>query len=188
LKERWIVALAVFYYVILLGGALFIGINVLQTVENQVNQQIIDYDRYPRYTPWPQLGTNYTVRNITVYHQDTQPYQGAYKPYVILTNLTGQDYHSSTGAGRLQLNGVINNTGDGTAYQLTLQIIAMNPEGKAIDTIYDLGGITPHMSLKLDRAFAYNGSALTNCTITPNYIDAAHMPSVPSRNNTGNVT
>lgn len=187
MKERWIVALAVFYYILIIGGALFVGLTVLQTLQNQVNQQITDYNRYPHYTPWPQLGTNYTVRNVIVYHQDTQLYQGPYKPYVILTSLTGQDYHSSTGAGRLQLNGVINNTGDGTAYELTLQIFAMTPEGKAIDTIYDLGGITPHMSLILDRAFAYNGSALTNCTITPSYIDAAHLPNAPSRNNTGTV-
>jgi hypothetical protein len=174
LKERYIVALAIFYFVLLLGGGLFIGLYFLQTFDNQVTQQTPNYSQYPHYAPYPTPGATVSIKNVTVIHQDNLRYQGTYKPYVITTNLTAQDYHSSNGASFLRINGWVNNTGDGTAYEGSLLVVAMNSEGK-ITTSHSFAGVTAHVSLGLDFSMPYNGSAITSCTITPYYLDLVDL-------------
>jgi len=178
LKERWIVALAVFYYVIILGGALFVGLTVLQTFENQVTRQIPSYSPYPHNGPLPTPGGTVSVTNVTVTHQNNPRYQGAYKPYVITVNMTAKDYHSSTGASYLRISGWVNNTGDGTAYDASLLVVAMNSEGK-VSTSHSYGGVTPHQALGLDFSLPYNGSAINSCTITPYYLDLVDSQNRP---------
>jgi hypothetical protein len=178
LKERWIVALAVFYYVLLLGGALFVGLSVLRTFENSVSQPFPSYSPYPHNGPLPTPGGTVSVTNITVTHQDDPRYQGAYKPYVITTNMTAQDYHSSNGTSYLHITGWVNNTGDGTAYDASLLVAAMNNEGK-VSTSHSFGGVTPHQALGLEVSLPYNGSAIINCTITPYYLDLVDAQNRP---------
>jgi hypothetical protein len=178
LKERWIVALAVFYYVLILGGVLVVGQYFLQTFQNQVTQQTPTYSPYQHYTPYPTPGGTVSVINVTVTHQDNPHYQGTYKPYVITTNMTAQDYHSSNGESYLRISGWVNNTGDGTAYEASLLVVALNNEGKAT-TSHSFGGITPHQALGLDFSLPYSGSAITSCTITPYYLDLVDSQNRP---------
>lgn len=197
MRERWIVALGVLQFAIILGGALIVVLPAYQAIQQM--QQIPRFhfptnstfpnstqtNPYPDNTPWPPLSTQYTIRNIPLYHNDTQLYQGAYKPYITTVSLTAQDYHSKKGAdtGSLHINGFLNNTGDGVAYNLILHIVGNNTEGKVIDVFYDATGLTPHMASTITRSFNYNGSALTNCTITPSYLDKVGMLNqIPSNN------
>lgn len=178
MKERWIVALAVFYFALLIGGGLLVGLYFMQTVEKQVTQLTPTYSPYPYNGPLPTPGGSVSVTNVTVTHDDTPRYQGAYKPIVITTNMTAQDYHSSNGVSYLSISGWVNNTGDGTAYEASLLVVAINNEGK-VSTSHSFGGITPHQALGLDFSLPYNGSAITSCTITPYYLDLADSQNRP---------
>jgi hypothetical protein len=61
----------------------------------------------------------------------------------------------------------------------------MNAEGKVIDADYNLAGLTSHMGMGIGQSFNYNGAALTNCTLTPIYIDRVGMLNqIPTLNNT----
>jgi hypothetical protein len=170
LRERWIVALGVFYFAILLGGALLTAqsVSTLGTLLAESRQH---------YTG-PQA-TNITMQYVTVFHQDNHLYQGPYKPYIITTSLTAQDYRTNT-SNSLQIIGFVNNTGDGTAYNAYLHVVAMNHEGKAVDGTYSFAGITSHMSLGIGYSFNYSGSPIINCTIAPVYTDLEHShPDLP---------
>jgi hypothetical protein len=175
MRERWIVALVVLQFAIILGGALFIGEYLMQSYQNQMLKQMWNSSR--SYPDWSQPGLVAGTRNITVIHYDRQLYQGAYKPYITTINVTAQSYNTSAGMSRLLLNGFINNTGDGTAYGLKLNVRAISYDGKVLNTDYDLGGLTPHMSLKLEKSLNCNfdGSAIANCTLTPVYLDKGGM-------------
>jgi hypothetical protein len=189
MRERWIVALAVFYYIILLGGALFISFTAYEEIERIPRIPFPTNSTptypYPHSTPWPPVGSNYTVKSIPVIHNDTQLYYGEYKPYVTSVNITAQDYHAnmSGDTGSLYIQGFLNNTGGGVAYDLVLHVIAMNAEGKAIDANYELAGITSHMGMGIGQSFNYNGTALTNCTLTPTYMDKVGMLNQAPSNN-----
>ena len=154
------------------------GLYVLQTFENRVTQQAPSYTPYPYNGPLPTPGGTVSVINVTVTHQDNPHYQGAYKPYVITTNMTAQDYHSSNGESYLRITGWVNNTGDGTAYEASLLVVAINNEGK-VTTSHSFTGITPHQALGLDFSLPYNGSAITSCTITPYYLDLVDSQNRP---------
>lgn len=174
MKERWIVALVVLYAVVLLVGALLI-VESASTLGTQLARGITS--SIPL-TTGPQA-TNITMQYIPVFHQDNQLYQGAYKPYIITSNVTAQDYRSSLSSS-LHISGWVNNTGDGTAYNALLHVVAMNQEGKAIDNYYSFTGITPHMSLGVGYSFNYTGSPVINCTITPVYTDLPNShPELP---------
>jgi hypothetical protein len=173
LREKWIIALAVIGFAVILGGSLFVGLYFFELFESQVLPQIANSNQH-----YPSI-PNVTIANVTVFHKDSPLYQGAYKPNVITTNLTAQDYHSSTGASSLHISGWVNNTGDGTAYAGYLLVVAMNSEGKAISTTQSFAGVTAHMSVGLQFSFPYNGSAITNCTITPFYLDLVDFQNRP---------
>ena len=188
MRERWIVALAVLQFTIILVGVLFIGLTTYQAIE-QIPQRTpyTPTYPYPRSTPWPPHNSNYTIQNIPVIHDDRQLYQGEYKPYVTTVNITAQDYHAdlNSGTGSLHLKGTLNNTGGGVAYNIILHIVAMNAEGKVIDTNCEFVGMTAHMSMDIGQTFNYNGTALTNCTLTPTYIDKIDMQNqIPTLNST----
>lgn len=189
MRERWIVALCVLQFAILLGGALVVALPAYQAIQqiqqtprihfptNSTFPNSTQTNPYPHSTPWPPIGSKYTVKSIPVIHNDTQLYHGDYKPYITTVNISAQDYHAnmSGGTGSLHINGFINNTGDGVAYDLVLHVVAMNAEGKTIDADYDFAGLTAHMSMGIGQSFNYNGTALTSCTITPTYLDKVGM-------------
>jgi len=172
LKERWVIFLVAFCCILFFSGASVISFFLFETFENFLAQQNAHSRQH--YPLWAQSGANFTVSNVTVFHQDDQLYQGAYKPYVITTALTAQDYRANTSC-ILRIKGTVNNTGEGTAYDGSLHIVAMSNEGVAIDSNQPFA-LTAHMRLGLDFSLPYNGSAITNCTITPFYLDAAHLP------------
>jgi hypothetical protein len=119
------------------------------------------------------------MRYVTVFHQDNQIYQGTYKLYINTSSLKAQDCRSST-SNYLQISGFVNNTGDGTAYNAYLHVVAMNLEGKAIDSNYSYAGVPPHMGDWIGDSFNYRGSPIINCTITPAYTDLGHShPELP---------
>jgi hypothetical protein len=64
-----------------------------------------------------------------------------------------------------------------------LHIIAYNKEGLAVDSNYEFGGMTGHITLGLDFKLNHTGSQIDNCTITPFYYDhpqiSPHTPGVP---------
>jgi hypothetical protein len=169
LRERWIVALATLYFIILIGGSLFIGQYALQTFENQtLKQNSVSRQPYPTWTPHNTILSN---TSVTLFHHDDPLYQGVYKPHVITTNLTAQDYRGNTSSSSLHIGGWVNNTGDGIAWDALLHVVAMNKEGVAVDTNYSFTGITAHVGLGLNFELRYTGSPLTNCTVSPLYND-----------------
>lgn len=183
MRERWIVALCVLQFAILLGGALVVALPTYQAIQQIPQTPRIIFPNstqtnpHPYSTPWPPYGSTYTVRNIPVIHNETQLYHGDYKPYMTTVNISAQDYHvnMSGGTGSLHIKGFLNNTGDGVAYDLVLHVVAMNAEGKAIDADYELPGLTSKMGMSIAQTFNYNGTALTNCTLTPIYLDKVGM-------------
>ena len=90
------------------------------------------------------------------------------KPNIITTGLNTTDERVIPPY-RLHISGRLNNTGGGTAYNAYLHIIAYNKEGLAVDSNYEFGGMTGHITLGLDFKLNYTGSQIDNCTITPFY-------------------
>jgi|WetSurMetagenome_2_1015567.scaffolds.fasta_scaffold155125_2 hypothetical protein len=184
MRERWIVALVTLYFVIILGGTLFIGMYALPLYKN-LNPELIspiensNSSQYIHNYTAP--GTIITQKNVTVYTNSNAHYEGPYKPNITITRFLAQDYHIKTGAeaGNLYIDGNLNNTGDGIAYEIRLRIVAMNAEGKAIDASIDLGGLTPHMTMGVSRQLNYNGSALVNCNVTIYYLDLVDAQNRP---------
>jgi hypothetical protein len=72
----------------------------------------------------------------------------------------------------LQINGWLNNTGDGTAYNLFLHVVAFNKEGLALNNYLAYGGMTGHSWLGLGFSLDYSGAPIVNCSITPIYSDS----------------
>jgi hypothetical protein len=165
MREIWIVALVVLYVAVLLGGALLVTQSV-SMFTTQLAKQVSNSGSL-----FPSQATNISINYIPVIHQDNRIYQDANKPYIVTSGLTAQDYRSSL-QNSLHISGRLNNTGGGTAYNAVLHVVAMNSEGKAIDSTYSFDGITPHQSVGLGFSLNYTGSALTNCTITPIYTDS----------------
>lgn len=186
LKERWIIVFAASCCIIVIGAASFTSLYLLELFENLIDQRIKESREH--YPVWAQPGINFTVSNVTVFHQDNQLYEGTYKPYIITSGLSAQDYRSSTSC-CLRIKGWINNTGDGTAYNGVLHVVAINNEGIAIDANQSFA-VTAHMTLGLDFAQPYNGSAIVKCTITPFYLDRASLVNHPETfpNYTSNAT
>ncbi|MGE5555845.1 MAG: hypothetical protein ACM3UY_06235 [Methanocella sp.] len=181
MRERWIVALVALYFAILFGGGIFVGLFMLSSLQSQITEQ---FSNQRPYQPLPGPGATVRVNYIPVIHNDQQRYHGDYKPYVVTVNLTAQDYRTNT-TSSLNIRGFLNNTGDGTAYDGMLHIVAMNNEGIAIDTKQSFTGITAHMAVGFGVSLPYTGSALTNCTLTPLYLDRVDMLNrAPTQNGT----
>ena len=171
MRERWIVALAAIYFAILLGGGIFVGQFIFESLQNQIAEQ---FGNQSRFQPWTGSDFTVSVNNITVIHNDQPRYSGGYKPHIVTVNLTAQDYRSNTSV-YLLIRGWLNNIGDGTAYDGVLRIVAMNNEGVAIDTERPFMRITAHTAVGFSVSLPYTGSALTNCTLTPFYLDSVDM-------------
>ena len=101
--------------------------------------------------------------------------QIANKPKLVVDGLNVEDNRGSMG-NTLRIYGRINNTGEGTAYNALLHVIAFNAEGLAIDEYYNFVGITGGMSLSVDFGLAYAGSPIDNYAITPIYTDGLITP------------
>jgi hypothetical protein len=97
-----------------------------------------------------------SVKNVTDYLGDGSHYEGDYKPNVTISSAWAQDRHASIGSSNLYVECNLNNSGDGTVYELTLHVLTMNQYGEAIETTLKAGGITPHMSVGVSRELSYN--------------------------------
>jgi len=76
----------------------------------------------------------------------------------------------------IQVNGWLNNTGGGTAYNLFVHVIAFGSQGLVINDYLSMGGITPHATLGMGFNLIHAGEPIVNCSIIPVYTDAL-MPS-----------
>jgi hypothetical protein len=139
LQERWIVVLVTVYFVILIGGIVFISQTMFESLQTQINNRITSGNQ--SYYNWTQPGTPASVKNVTVYLGDGSHYEGDYKPNVTIKNAWVQDRHASIGSSNLYVDCNLNNSGDGTAYELTLHVLTINQYGKAIETSIKAGGI-----------------------------------------------
>ena len=101
--------------------------------------------------------------------------QIANKPKLVVDGLNVEDNRGSMG-NTLRIYGRINNTGEGTAYNALLHVIAFNAEGLAIDEYYNFVGITGGMSLGVDFGLNYTGSPIESYAISPTYTDVLPTP------------
>ncbi len=163
MRARWIIALVAVCCIAVIGVPL-IGFYALQAYYSQLAWQKIQEEQLS------EAKTVY-IKYVLVFEQNNPIYQGSSKPYVVLSGFTARDYRGNPPYS-LQISGTLNNTGGGIAYNGLLHVVAMNSEGIAIDSNYSFAGITAHMILQQSFSLKYNGSAITNCTITPIYTDA----------------
>jgi hypothetical protein len=180
MRERWIVALVALYFVILFGGGIFVGLFMLSSLQSQITEQ---FSNQRPYQPLPGPGATVRVNYIPLFTMT------ATLPWRLQTI---RSHRKLDGAGlpnqhhkQPEHRGFLNNTGDGTAYDGMLHIVAMNNEGIAIDTKQSFTGITAHMAVGFGVSLPYTGSALTNCTLTPLYLDRVDMLNrAPTQNGT----
>ncbi len=152
-----IITLAALCFAVIIGGSLLIADYFYQVIENQIAHLT--------------LPDKTVTTDVPLFNQDGVHDIDPAKPYIVTTGLTAKSDRTKVPYS-LHISGRINNTGGGTAYNAFLQIIAMNSEGTAVNRNYSFTGITPYMNLGLDFQFAYQGSELLNCTVTPIYTDA----------------
>jgi hypothetical protein len=116
------------------------------------------------------------VKYVPVFEEDNRIYQGSGKPYVVLSDFSARDYRGNPPYS-LQMSGKVRNQGDGIAYNIILNVVALNSEGIALDDNYTSPGLpaakfTGTGGGTFDFSLHYNSSLpITNCTITPYYSD-----------------
>lgn len=164
LRARWIIALVAICCILLIGVPVIV-LCIKYSYQNFLIQQLIAEEL--RSQP-----KSVSIKNVTVFQEDNQIYKNSDKPYIVISGFTARDYRANAPYS-LQISGVIINEGGGIAYNGVLHVVAMSNESIVIDTNHSFGGITPHVPLQLDFSLKYNGSPITNCTITPIYTDTA---------------
>ncbi|HSV49404.1 MAG TPA: hypothetical protein VLH35_03730 [Candidatus Acidoferrales bacterium] len=141
-----------------------ITLYAIHAYRQQIVQQMIDeeIENQPK-----RVYTKY----VPVFLEDNRIYQGSDKPYIIISDFSARDYRGNPPYS-LQISGKGINDGGGIAYNGSLHVVAVNNESVVIDTYYDFGGATPHVSFGFSFSLKYNStSPITNCTITPFYTD-----------------
>jgi hypothetical protein len=171
MNNKWAIAAVALSYSVLL----VVGLFAFQTLYEPSYQSQIDRLNQLNKQQTQRYIAQFPGVNVTMFHQDTPLYQSPNKPNIITPGVYAQDVRiESSPIGpfhALRVMGRLNNTGGGTAYNLAINVLAMNSQGVAINSNHTLGGITPHMSLGFNYLVNYTGSAITNCTITLLYTD-----------------
>ncbi|MGZ4850608.1 MAG: hypothetical protein ACXV2C_04430, partial [Candidatus Bathyarchaeia archaeon] len=128
------------------------------------------------------IGSQYAGSSVPILQPTNTTNPDSSKPNIITTGLNATDGRVILPY-RLHISGRLNNTGGDTAYNAYLHIIAYNKEGLAVDSNYEFGGMTGHITLGLDFKLNYTGSQIDNCTITTFYYDhlqiSPHTPGFP---------
>ncbi len=158
------VVLAAIGYAAVLAGSLVVTVYAMNVFQTELPSQIQNAP-YPYPSQNPSL--SYQTRQVPLIHQDGE-IRDSSEPHIVTLGLEATDLRSNLSK-LLRVDGYMNNTGAGTAYNAVLHVVAMNSSGVAIDTDYGFGGMTGHVSLGLHFSLPYSGSEIANCTITPIY-------------------